>query len=622
MKRVLPAVFVVLSLCALGVGAESVVSINVVPPEGGLKAGQPGVLTLELDIQKPYHINSDKPAESFLIPTTVKFTEQSGLVFGNVVFPPAPLKKLPISENAMSVYEGLVRITAEVTASQELVGKEVPIQGTVRYQSCNDNTCLPPVRASFKATVPVAAGNGVQSSATTPTAAVADEAQAGAVAAKAAQAGQDAKPSDGSGLGGRGLLSTFLFVFIGGLALNLTPCVYPMIPITISYFGGQSEGKKGSLLLHSSIYVIGMATTYSILGSVAALTGSLFGAALQYPAVLIGIALIMVLLALSMFDVYELRMPSFLNRLAGQSHGGLFGTFFMGLTVGIVAAPCIGPFVLTLLTYVGSTGDPVLGFSLFFVLALGLGVPFIFLGAFSGGLSRMPKSGGWMIWVRKIFGFVLIGMAIYFLRPLFPSELLFFMTFALTMLLGGVYMAWLEPSQGRGAGFVYLRNIVGLIFFGIALYLSFTGVQAHVDQAIAKKVRDLGPGANAAVIQWAPYSDAKLAEAAQAGKPVFIDFFADWCVACKEMEHLTFSTPEVAGVSKDFVMLQVDMTSAEDPAVAALQKKYDVKGLPTYVFLKPDGSELAELRGTGFEAKEVFLPKMKQAIDASASARP
>ena len=218
----------------------------------------------------------------------------------------------------------------------------------------------------------------------------------------------------------KGLFLIFIGAFFGGLALNLTPCIYPLIPITISYFGGQAEGKKGSVILHSVIYVVGMAATYSILGSIAAFTGSLFGAALQIPAVLIGVAAVMVLLALSMFNVYEIRVPAFMNKFAGGSQKGYFGTFFMGLTCGIIAAPCIGPFVLGLLTYVGNRGNVLLGFSLFFVLALGLGIPFLLLGIFSGSLNKLPRSGAWMVWVRTIFGFILLAMAVYFLKS--PSS--------------------------------------------------------------------------------------------------------------------------------------------------------------------------------------------------------
>ena len=412
---------------------------------------------------------------------------------------------------------------------------------------------------------------------------------------------------------GKSLLPLFLLVFLGGLALNLTPCVYPLIPITIGYFGGQSKGKKGGLVLHAVLYVIGMAVTYSVLGSIAAFTGSLFGAALQYPAVLVFIAVIMLLLSLSMFDVYELRLPAFLNRFAGGSQKGYFGTLFMGLTVGIVAAPCIGPFVLGLLTYVGNRGSVVLGFSLFFVLALGLGVPFLLLGIFSGSLNKLPRSGAWMVWVRKVFGFILIAMAIYFLKALFPTTLLYHLSLALTMLIAGLYLAWLEPTQTPGKGFRYVRTIAGVIFFAVALVIASSGLQGYLEAELAA-----GKGwAPADAIAWSPYSEKTVAEAAAAGRPVFIDSFADWCIPCKEMDKLTFSRPEVITASREFMMLKADLTSNKDIGVRAFYKKYGIKGVPTFIFLRADGTEIEELRGTGFESKDVFLSKMKRALELS-----
>jgi thiol:disulfide interchange protein DsbD len=344
-----------------------------------------------------------------------------------------------------------------------------------------------------------------------------------------------------------------------------------------------------------------MAVTYSVLGVVAAMTGGLFGAAHQYPPVLIGIALVMVLLALSMFDVYELRLPASLNRLAGSSQKGFWGSFLMGLTVGIVAAPCIGPFVLGLLTYVGNRGNAFLGFALFFVLALGLGIPFLVLGAFSGSIRRLPRSGAWMIWVRKIFGFILLAMAVYFLKTLFPTLLAYQLTFALVMLLAGIYLAWIDPVASSGKAFPFMRNIVGIIFFALALYAAVTGIQ-------------VGIGIPSGAIQWFPYSDAMLSRATREAKPVFIDFYADWCAPCKELDNHTFAEPEVISRSKEFVMLKVDLTSAEDPEVEALRSKYQVRGVPTLVFLGPDGQEIPGLRGNGFEPKEVFLNKMSQAL--------
>jgi len=276
-----------------------------------------------------------------------------------------------------------------------------------------------------------------------------------------------------------------------------------------------------------------------------------------------------------------------------------------------VAAPCIGPFVLGLLTYVGNRGSVVLGFSLFFVLALGLGIPLLFLGIFSGNLNKLPRSGAWMVWVRKIFGFILIAMAIYFLEPLFSNTLFYHLSLALTALIAGIYMAWLEPTQTPGKTFRYVRTTAGLIFFAAAIFLASSGVRAYLDERMTGGRS--GPSANA--IAWESYSEAALVKASAAGLPVFIDSFADWCPPCKEMDKLTFSRPEVIAASRQFAMVKADLTSNKDPGVKEFYKKFRVKGVPTLIFLRPDGREIEELRGTGFESKDVFLAKMKRALE-------
>lgn len=620
---------------------ESIVTVKVIPSAEVFKPGRAYALALEITIRPPYHINADIPSEDYLIGTTVDFQSVPGVTFGKVAFPPAEMRRFSFSENPLAVYQGTIKVSAEAALADHFNGSAVPIEGTVSYQACNDQSCLPPAEAAFSRKVPLeGASKGVTPAVSAPAnktnkpAAVQPSAtpkepepqkdrQIPEEVREPPQEAENKTPGTppvvqeaakpASRFEGKGLLPLFLLVFLGGLALNLTPCVYPLIPITISYFGGQSGGKKGGLVLHAILYVTGMAVTYSILGSIAAFTGSLFGAALQYPPVLIFIALIMILLSLSMFDVYELRMPTFLNRLAGGSQKGYFGTLLMGLTVGIVAAPCIGPFVLGLLTYVGNRGSVVLGFSLFFVLALGMGIPFLILGIFSGSLNKLPRSGGWMVWVRKVFGFILVAMAIYFLRPLFPTTLLYSLALALTMFIAGIYMAWLEPTQTPGKAFRYVRTMAGIIFFAVALFTATSGIQGYLDSGLVS-----GTGRTSAnAIAWSPYSLEKLAEAGAAGRPVFIDSFADWCIPCKEMDKLTFSRPEVIAASREFVMLKADLTSNKDTVVTAFYKKYGIKGVPTLIFLKPDGSEIEELRGTGFESKDVFLSKMKRALELS-----
>lgn len=594
MKRILQ-VLAVYSVLFAGIarGETSVISVRAVPP-GPVPPGGSAVAAVELTISPPYHINSDRPLQDFLIPTAVQLESQPGVTFGAPVFPPAPAKQLPVLDEPMAVWEGTVRVEIPVAVASGAGSGSIPVRGSVRYQACNDRFCLPPATLPFNLTIPVGVPGTLSQN---------PDAEVPARPSATQQSG----PVD---LADKGLLATVLLVFVGGLALNLTPCVYPMIPITITYFGGQAQGKKGSIVAHAFIYVVGMAITYSVLGVVAAMTGSLFGAALQYPPVLVGIALVMTLLALSMFDVYELRMPQFLNRLAGGSQKGFPGTLLMGLTVGIVAAPCVGPFVLGLLTYVGNRGNPFLGFGLFFVLALGMGIPFLVLGAFSGSIRKLPRSGAWMVWVRKIFGFVLLAMAVYFLEPLFPGTLAYHLALALILLLGGIYLAWIDNVPGAGKRFAWLRNAVGILFFVGALYAAVTGFETY--PALARG----GPAPGIGGIEWHPYSEAMLSRAAREGKPVFIDFYADWCAPCKELDKHTFSSPEIVARSKDFVMLKVDLTSADDPQAEFLRKKYQARGVPTLVFLAPDGREIESLRGTGFEPSEAFLKKMDQALSS------
>ncbi|MFQ5585186.1 MAG: protein-disulfide reductase DsbD family protein, partial [Calditrichia bacterium] len=486
-------------------------------------------------------------------------------------------------------------------------GKNVKIEGTVYYQACNNETCLAPAEAAFSSEIQVAApGEKV--------------ARINADIFNLSQSQPPAKLEEKSSLAtvieSKGMFVAFLVIFVSGLALNLTPCVYPLIPITISYFGGQVGGKKSGLFLHGIIYVLGMALTYSVLGVIAALTGSILGAWLQNPVVLLFIAAIMVLLALSMFGMYEIRVPTKLSNFAGQSKQGIFGTFFMGLTVGIIAAPCIGPFVLALLTYVGEKGDPVLGFSMFFVLSMGLGLPFIFLALFSGMINRIPRSGAWMEWVRKIFGFILLGVALYFLNPLFSNELWYYSLLAITFLFGGIYMAWIEPTTSQGKVFPVIRNLIGIVFMLVGVFFLVTSMEAHVDNKL-REFKESFKGSGEIVtneVNWLLYSEQNLARAREENKPVMIDFYADWCIPCKELDKFTFSSPEVIETSRNFFMLKADLTQSGSSEVKALMESYNIKGVPTLVFLSPRGEEIPGTRVVGFLKAEEFLQIMQKAL--------
>jgi thiol:disulfide interchange protein DsbD len=605
--------------------------LKVIGPAEPFGPGATRTIFIEVTVNPPFHINSHLPTDEFLVPTSLNIQPAKGVAVVKIDYPAGELKKFIFSESPLSVYEGTVRIAVTLALAPDFSGTEVRVDGSLGFQACDNNSCLAPDESSFSERYAVLEPESRAETETAPPkskpAVVQPKAPPKAAPkpsptppseASPAPAREPASapgPAASSGLEGKGLLLTFLLVFLGGLALNLTPCVYPLIPITISYFGGQSGGRKGGLLGHAVAYVLGMSVTYSILGVIAAFTGSLFGSALQYPPVIIAIAAVMVALALSMFDLYEIRIPRFLSNLAGESRRGLFGTLFMGLTVGIVAAPCIGPFVLGLLTYVGDKGNVLLGLGLFFVLALGLGLPFVFLAIFSGSLNRLPRSGSWMVWVRKIFGFVLIAMAVYFLRPLFPDPLAYSLTLALVMLVAGVYMAWIEPTTSRGKVFPLIRNLVGLGFFVACLVIGTGGIRAQIKRTVSESA--VPSGRPTGTVEWRSYDSDLIARATLEHKPVFIDFYADWCIPCRELDKNTFSAPEVAAASTDFVMLKANLTSASSPLARELTRKYKIKGVPTLVFLDAEGRELTRLRAVGFLDREEFLARMKSALSAS-----
>jgi thiol:disulfide interchange protein DsbD len=605
------AVLIIVSL-VFAQEENQIIRARFMAPVNAFVPGQSYPLAVEIFIRKPYHVNSNKPEQDFLIPTSLTFQAPEGVAFGKVEYPQAKMKKFAFSDTPLSVYDGNIFVFTTISISPGITAQDIELKARLDYQACDDQTCQAPAELMFSQAFSLTADS---------TGVTAINQDIFKQQNTLQQTEEVIKPSQDSSIAGtisqKGWIITFLLVFLGGLALNLTPCVYPLIPITISYFGGQTEGRKGSLLLHAIIYVLGMAITYSILGVIAALTGSLFGAALQNSYVLIVIAVILVGLALSMFDLYEIRVPAFLSNFAGGAKQGVFGTFFMGLTVGIVAAPCIGPFVLALLTFVGERGDVLLGFWMFFVLAIGLGIPFIFLAVFSGSLHKIPRSGAWMVWVRTIFGFILVAMAVYFLEPLFPGSLSYFLTLAVVMLIGGIYMAWLEPTQTGGKVFKIIRNLMGVVFFVVAIFFATTGIQAGIDQAVASKTVSSSETTPANAINWLPYTKERIARAAADKKPVIMDFYADWCIPCKELEKFTFSDPEVIKLSSQFVMLKVDLTHTADPLSRQLRQEYGIKGVPTLVFLSEEGKELKELRVVGFVDKDEFLPVMKKTLQAT-----
>ena len=583
------------------VKAQGYASADGVRPEGKFK------VAIQLDVSAGYHINAHIPSEEYLVATNVRFEPVAGLTFSAPVYPKPKLEKFEFSDQDLAVLDGRVFITADVESAASLKPGPQVIRAMVTVQACNNNLCLQPSDLAVEIPIQVIASSQptTATNADVFAAAAAQPIDDGSVKAASSSStltqfgGAEKKNDIADSIERYGLVSTLLVIFWAGVLLNLTPCVYPIIPITIGFFANQGGGTDGRPNLKrtfamSSLYVFGMAITYSVLGVVASLTGGLFGAALQSPFVLIGLALLMVGLSLSMFGVYEFKLPDSLNRLANsgpQTQSSLFSAVVMGLTMGIVAAPCIGPFVVALLAFVSQKGDPFFGFLLFFVLAVGLGFPYIFLGAFSGSIKALPRSGVWMVTVRKVFGLILIGMALYFVNPLMGDWGKY--VFVAFFVISALYLLFFEAGRARPAAFAWVLRAIGVAAAGLAVVFAL-------------------PTKAGESIKWQPYSEQAVAEAQKLGKGVIIDSYADWCIPCKELDQLTFTDDRVRGEAEKFITLKLDLTS-DDPNTEAgrARRRFQIVGVPTILFLDAKGSEIPSLRLEGFEKPDKFLARMK-----------
>ena len=335
----------------------------------------------------------------------------------------------------------------------------------------------------------------------------------------------------------------------------------------------------------------------STLGVTSALTGRLMGSILQHPAVLIFVSSVLFLMALNFFGFWELRIPAFLSPVISKSHTGYTGSLFMGLILGIVAAPCIGPFIIGLLTMVAQRGDPLYGFLIFFSLSIGLGLPLFFLSMFAGTLGRLPRSGEWLLWIRYLFGWIMLGMAFYFITPVFSRHETGTYILAFVTLSAGIHLGFLTTIGQNVRAFVFLKRFIGVLTVIFTLILILPILLE-------------GPG-----VSWKPFSQISLAEAKSSGKPVIIDFYADWCTPCRDLEKKTFHDQNIVRESEKFIMIKVDVTRRGDQGAIQLLEKYNVKGVPTVIFLDPMGNELKELRVMDFIRAEAFLLNMHNAIE-------
>jgi thiol:disulfide interchange protein DsbD len=405
--------------------------------------------------------------------------------------------------------------------------------------------------------------------------------------------------------------------------------VLPVIPLTIAVIGAKNVESRMKGFTLSLVYVLGIALTYSALGVVFASSGTLLGSQFQSKPFLIIMILIFTLLAFGLFGAYNLQLPAPIrNKLMAKQGKGWFGILFMGLIAGLVASPCAGPIIAAILVFIARTGNILLGFSLMFTFSMGLGLLFLVVGTFSGEIQKLP-TGPWMTAVENGLGAALLVVAFYYLSILLDT-FAFVLILGITLVVGGVFIGAFTRLGSEDTGWALrLRKAAGVLLVASGLYFFLGGLMTYglflpPMSAVGSGALTGGTGAvdagiasEEAGVVWSDDLEAALFVAGLDGRPVMIDFTADWCVACKELDHFTFSDPAVIEVFRQFILVRVDMTDRSDPKNIELQQQYNILSLPSVTFLTPSGDILPDFTVHGFIRAPEFLTILQGVLDAS-----
>jgi thiol:disulfide interchange protein DsbD len=564
---------------------------------------------VRFDIARGYYMYRDKFAFA---------AEPADVKLGPAVFPKGEVKKDEFF-GLMETYRKQVAVTLPVAdrgmgRDPSLPDRAERLTLEVTSQGCADiGVCYPPQVQTVEVKLAALASGGA------PAAPPISSAQFGGREVR----GEPGIVSDEARFEQALLSGNFLLMlaafFGAGILLAFTPCVLPMVPILSGIIIGEGRAiAKAHAFALSLTYVLGMALTYTVIGILAALSGTLLSATLQNPWVLGAFAAVFVALAASMFGFYELQLPAvFHSRVAAASQklkgGEIAGVALMGVLSAAIVSPCVAAPLAGALLYISQTRDVALGGAALFSLALGMGVPLIVVGVTGGAL--LPKSGHWMKAVKKFFGFMLLGLAIWIVAPVIPAAL-HMLAWAALLIIGAMYLHALDPLPEHASGYARFWKGVGVIALlaGTALVIGALAGSRDVLQPLAglRVAEAVGapgaPGGPAEGVRFERVStvaelDARLKNVS---RPVMLDFYADWCVSCKEMERFTFSDAKVKAELAQMVLLQVDVTK-NTPEDQQLLKRYRLFGPPGIIFFDKGGREIPGLRVIGYQPADKFL---------------
>lgn len=550
-------------------------------------------------IKEDWHINSARPYQEWLIPAALAFDTPPGLIPQNIIYPPG--FDAFLADLEMSVYHERIIIPFEISLAEDLEPGEYILPVWFTYQPCNNLECRPPETDSANLIIVVGEEG----------APVNQDIFARLSSSGKLEPNLETSVEEVSDLqrlinkyGFWGYFMALGLAFVTGLLLSFSPCTYPMIPITVSIFAGQKRTVGRGFVL-SLFYVGSMAVVYGVMGLIVSLVGGVFGAWLASPFVITAIAVVFVIFALSMFGLFELQVPGSLRQKLGtvNTGGGITGAIILGVVAALVISPCVGPFVAGILLYIATHGSPVIGFLVLFVFALGLGTLYIILGTFSSAINALPGSGEWMESVKKFFGYVLLLMALYFMRTLI-SPVITVLLGGLVLVALGVFGGGLDHLTPETKFFPRLKKFVGILAFIAGLYLMagaliWPGLLYPGSGQWPNLSAGTAIGDGTSLIKWETDLESALERAQREGKPVLIDTWATWCVNCKVMEKKTFGHAGVAAEAARFIALKLQLETAGSPETREFMKRFGLKhySLPTTLLLDSSGKVQRILQG-------------------------
>ncbi|WP_082674340.1 protein-disulfide reductase DsbD [Thiohalocapsa sp. ML1] len=567
----------------------------------------PNQLALTWDIAPGTYLYEEKIA--------LTLEDADGVQIGAFELPPAEVKPDTVRPDGtigdVAIFHGTVSLDVPLLRADEAA---TDVTLVANYQGCAERgICYPPVTDRIALALPV----------TTETVALAAVTAPAAAASAADGPGERVSEQDqiANRLADTGVIGAMAIFFGLGLLLAFTPCIFPMIPILSGIIAGQGDRITTRQAFFLSLaYVLAMALTYAVVGVIAGLFGANLQATFQNIWVLSAFALVFVALSLSMFGFYDLQLPSSwqtkLAEMSNKQEGGtLVGAAIMGSLSALIVGPCVAPPLMGALIFIGKTGDAVLGFFALLGLGLGMGAPLLAIGTSAGKL--LPRAGGWMDAVKAVFGVLLLAVAILLVERVLPAAVAMLL-WGLLLIASGVYLGAVTTLTPESGGWTKLWKALGLalLVYGVLMLVGAAAGGRDTIQPL-RGIVAAGGGQAAAHQAFRPIKtvadlEREVAAASAAGKPVMLDFYADWCVTCKEMERYTFPDPAVVAAMEKFVVLQADVTANDAEDKALMQERFGIPGPPAMLFFDTAGEELGGWRLVGFVPAAEFAAHLNE----------